>query len=50
MSRRSKSVSLHPLTLDEALANLIQVKPEGKKPAQKPKATRKGAKKKAKRK
>lgn len=41
-----RKLSLHPLTVDEALANLIQVKPEGKKSSQKPKAARKGPKKK----
>jgi hypothetical protein len=43
-------LSLHPLNPEEALANLIQVKPEGKKSSQKPKAARKGPKKKPRRK
>ena len=37
-----RRLSLHPLPFEEALANLIQVKPEGKKSGQKPKAARKG--------
>jgi hypothetical protein len=47
---KRKTLTLHPLAFDEALANLIQVRPEGKKSRQKPKAARKGPKKKPKRK
>jgi hypothetical protein len=43
-------LSLHPVTPEEALASLIQVKPEGKKPSQKPTAARKASKKKGKQK
>jgi hypothetical protein len=45
-----RRLSLHPLTPEEALANLIQVKPEGKKSSQKPQAALKGLKKKPRRK
>jgi hypothetical protein len=42
-----KRLSLHPLSFEEALANLIAVKPaaKGKKSRQKPRATRRKAKK-----
>jgi len=48
-SPRKARLSLHPLTVEEALADLLRVKPEGhkKKSSQKPKAARKGPKKKA---
>ena len=43
-----KSLSLHPLTFDEALAGLLKIKPaaRGKKGRQKPKVARRKTKKK----
>jgi hypothetical protein len=47
-----KPISLHPLTPEEALADLLKVKPaaKGKKSSQKPKAARRKGKKGSKRK
>ena len=47
---KSRRLTLSPLTPEEALASLVQVKPETKKSSQKPKAARKGPKKKPRRK
>jgi len=44
---KRKPLSLHPLTFEDALANLLAVKPagKGKKGRQKPKAARRKSKK-----
>jgi hypothetical protein len=50
MTQSARRLSLHPLKDDEALAALIMVKPEGKKPRHKPTGPRRASKKKRKRK